>query len=105
MTLTFAYPPVLFLLVVPALIVAWVWRRQGRRVVLPFDHTGLAGGRGWWVLLTVGETVPALVLAVVIVLLAGPQRYGEPQTKRRLTNIELLVDVSGSMTTPFGDGT
>jgi Ca-activated chloride channel family protein len=105
MTLTFAYPPVLFILVVPALLVAWVWRRQGRNVVLPFDHSGPAGGRGWWVLLSAAETLPALVLAVVILLLAGPQRYGEPQAKRRLTNIELLVDVSGSMTTPFGDGT
>jgi Ca-activated chloride channel homolog len=42
---------------------------------------------------------------VVIVVLAGPQRLGEPQSKRVLTNIELCVDVSGSMTTPFGDGT
>ncbi|HEX3315836.1 MAG TPA: VWA domain-containing protein [Gemmataceae bacterium] len=36
--------------------------------------------------------------------LAGPQRLGEPEANRKATNIELLVDVSGSMTAPFGDG-
>jgi len=46
-----------------------------------------------------------LLLAVVIVILAGPQRYGEPQSKRVLTNIEFCVDISGSMTSPFGEGT
>ncbi len=51
------------------------------------------------------ESIPALILAVVILLLAGPQQLSAPRTKRVLTNIELCVDVSGSMTTPFGEGT
>src|SRR5215212_4246929 len=104
MTLAFAYPLVLFFLVVPALLLAWVWRREGRRVVLPFDHGPAGSGRAWRVLISLAESLPALALAVVIVLLAGPQQFGAPQARRRLTNIELLVDVSGSMGTPFGDG-
>ena len=44
------------------------------------------------------------MLALVIVLLAGPQRWDEPRTQRSLTNIEFCVDVSGSMTARFGDG-
>jgi Ca-activated chloride channel family protein len=104
MVIAFAYPFLLFLLVVPALLLAWVWKRDGGRLVLPFDHAPAASGRVWWVLVGLAESLPPLLLAVVIVLLAGPQRFGEPQAKRRLTNIELLVDVSYSMTAPFGDG-
>ena len=52
-----------------------------------------------------GESLPALVLALVILLLAGPQRLSAPKTRRVLTNIEFCVDVSGSMTTPLGEGT
>ena len=51
------------------------------------------------------ESVPALILAVVIVILAGPQQLSEPRLKRALTNIEFCVDVSGSMNARFGDGT
>src|SRR5262249_37083343 len=57
-----------------------------------------------YVLLGLFESAPALLQVVAILLIAGPQRYGEPQTKRALTNIELCVDISYSMTTPFGDG-
>jgi Ca-activated chloride channel homolog len=38
------------------------------------------------------------------VILAGPQRWDEPKTRRVLTNIEFCVDVSGSMTAKFGEG-
>jgi Ca-activated chloride channel family protein len=48
--------------------------------------------------------VPALVLAVVILVLAGPQRLSGEQRERELTNIQFCLDVSGSMTSPFGDG-
>jgi Ca-activated chloride channel family protein len=42
---------------------------------------------------------------VAIGILAGPHRNGAPQQKRSLTNIQFAVDVSGSMTAPFGEGT
>ncbi len=103
--MSFAYPAVLAFLIVPVLLIGWVWRRSGGRVALPVDHGGHSSGRGWAVALAVGESIPALILAVAIMLLAGPQKLSAPRTKRVLTNIELCVDVSGSMTTPFGDGT
>ena len=103
--MTFSHWPVLFALVIPIALIAWVWWRSDRQLALPFDH-GMAGtGRGWWIGLSVAESIPALILAVVIILLAGPQRMGEPKTKRSMTNIELCVDVSGSMTAGFGEGT
>jgi Ca-activated chloride channel family protein len=101
----FAHPAVLFLLVVPAALLIWVWRRQSNRVVLPFDHGRQGSGKALRVFVTVAESLAPLLLAAVIVVLAGPQRYGEPRTKRVLTNIEFCVDVSGSMTAPFGEGT
>jgi Ca-activated chloride channel family protein len=105
LNISFTYWPLLFALVVPVALLVWIWRRQGRRVVLPFDHGRPGSGLGWFFLIGFAESLPAAILAVVIVLLAGPQRLGEPKEKRVLTNIELCVDVSGSMTAPFGDGT
>ncbi len=103
--MSFAHPPVLLLLVVPAWLLWWVWHRSGRRVVLPFDHGRQGDGTGLRVTVDLAESVPGAILAVVVLILAGPQRTGEPKTKRTLTNIEFCVDVSGSMLTPFGDGT
>jgi Ca-activated chloride channel homolog len=104
MSLSFLHPWLLPLLVVPAGLLVWVWKRPGQQVVLPLDH-GLPG-RGWvWrVALNAADSVPALLLAVAVVLLAGPQRYGEPEARRKLTNIQLCLDISFSMTAPFGDG-
>jgi Ca-activated chloride channel family protein len=101
---SFLYPWVLLLLVIPAALLYWTWWRPGRRLVLPFDHGRPAKGSGWRVLISLMESVPPLLLALAIVLLAGPQRLGEPKDKRILTNIEICLDVSGSMQTPFGDG-
>jgi Ca-activated chloride channel family protein len=103
--MTFAYPLVLILLLLPGVLLGWVWLRAGRRVVLPFDHGRPGRGRGWFMLIGVAESAPPLLLGIVVILLAGPQRWGEPRTKRSLTNIELCVDVSGSMVATFGDGT
>jgi Ca-activated chloride channel family protein len=38
-------------------------------------------------------------------LIAGPQSWDAPRSKRVLTNIEFCVDVSGSMGAKFGSGT
>jgi Ca-activated chloride channel family protein len=103
--MSFAYPLVLVLLVVPLLLLAWVWRRRGGRVALPFDHGQARPARLLGALLKLAESLPALVLAVVVLILAGPQQLSAPKTRRVLTNIEFCVDVSGSMTSPLGDGT
>ncbi len=100
----FLYPWVLLLLVLPAALLYWTWWRPGRRLVLPFDHGRPGTGVSWRVLITAMESVPPLLLGLAIVLLAGPQRLGEPKDKRVLTNIEICLDISYSMTTPFGDG-
>jgi Ca-activated chloride channel family protein len=102
--MSFLYPWVLTLLIVPLALLVRVWRQGGHPVVLPFDHAGKGRGWGWRTLLGVAESVPPLLLAVAIVLLAGPQRYGEPESKRKLTNIEICLDISGSMTAQFGEG-
>ena len=54
--------------------------------------------------LQIGETLPGLGLAVAVMLLAGPQQLDAPKLKRALTNIQFCLDVSGSMTSQFGEG-
>jgi Ca-activated chloride channel family protein len=102
---SFERSELLILLVIPILALAWVWLREGRRVALPVDHTTPEGGRGWRTAVSCAESVFPLLLAVAVLLLAGPRRAGEPMDKRKLTNIEICVDVSGSMGYPFGAGT
>jgi Ca-activated chloride channel family protein len=106
---SFAHAWVLYGLVLPALFLAWVWGNRwllpGRRVVLPLDRARGRGGWWWWTLLGVVESIPPLLLAIAIAILAGPNRNGPPQQKRSITNILFAVDVSGSMTSPFGEGT
>lgn len=94
--MTFLYPWVLLLLAVPILL---AWGILGRRpgVVVPFDNQPHARRRWLPALLGVFETVPLLLLAVAIVLLARPQMMKQPRAERSLTNIEICMDVSGSM--------
>ena len=99
----FRHPWVLILLLVPALLLIWVWRRGGG-LVLPFDHAPPRGGKWIRGLIGVAESMPAVLLGIVILILAGPQRWSEPRTQKVLTNIEFCVDVSGSMGAQFGDG-
>ena len=100
----FRHRPVLMLLVVPAALLYWTWARRGRSVALPFDHSG---ARSSWILaqtLKLFASLPAGLLAIAIVLLAGPQSWSAPRSKRVLTNIQFAVDVSGSMGAKFGTG-
>jgi Ca-activated chloride channel family protein len=104
---TFAYPTALGLLAVPVLLLIWVWANRWvlpqRRLVLPVDAARSGGGWWLWATVTVAESVPPLLLAVGVLILAGPQRNGPPKEKRSLTNIQFCVDVSGSMMAPYGD--
>lgn len=103
--MNFARPFLLLLLIVPVLLVWWEWRRRGRPLVLPLDHSGARPRR--WLERTVkcANLLAPLLLAVAILLLAGPQRLATPKEERVLTNIEFVLDVSGSMAWAFGDGT
>lgn len=103
--MSFARPLVLLLLVLPLLLCLWEWQRRGHRLVLPLDHAAARGGRWLRRLVTPLQWLPHLLLAVAIVLLAGPRRLGIPSSERELTNIQFVLDVSGSMMAKFGDGT
>jgi Ca-activated chloride channel family protein len=102
---SFAQPLWFLALALPVLLIAWECRRRPRPVVVPFDHHNQPRGAALSRLLRLVALLPALLLAVAIVLLAGPQRAGVPQQERVLTNIEFVVDVSGSMMSEFGSGT
>ncbi|MEM9018867.1 MAG: vWA domain-containing protein, partial [Verrucomicrobiota bacterium] len=103
--MSFQYPIVLVLIVFVALpLLVWVWRRRGRETVLPFDESGIRHAGGWSAFLNLFASLPAFILAIALVLAAVPLRLGEPISKRKLTNIEFCVDISGSMTAEFGEG-
>jgi Ca-activated chloride channel family protein len=101
---SFARPFLLLLLVAPVLLCAWEWQPRGHPLVLPFDHSGARGSSWLRRIVSTAQLLPHLLLAVAIVILAGPRRLGTPQAERVLTNIQLVLDVSGSMTARFGDG-
>lgn len=102
--MSFSHPLVLLGLSVPVLLLVWVWKRQGW-VSLPFDHGAPGRQRLLDWSLRAAESLPALLLGVVILLLAGPTRLGAPEARRKMTNIEFCVDISGSMMASFGSGT
>ena len=103
--MNFARPFLLLLLIVPVLLLWWEWRRRGLPVVLPLDHSQARPRRWLERIVKCANLLPALLLAVGICILAGPQRTVTPKDERVLTNIEVVLDVSGSMMSPFGDGT
>ncbi len=102
--MSFAYWLILLLLLIPVYLIVHVWRRRGRNVVLPFDHGVQKSGAWLRGFIGIAEMLPALLLVVVIIMLAGPQKLSEPRTRRAMTNIEFCVDISGSMTAKFGEG-
>ncbi|MFN3243882.1 MAG: vWA domain-containing protein [Planctomycetota bacterium] len=103
----FARPWLLLLLALPVIHLYWVWARRSGRFSMPFDSDGSRRlGSGWLMrgLLGIGESLPALLFAVAILLIALPQELAAPKKKRALTNIQFLVDISGSMSAKFGEG-
>lgn len=100
----FSSPWFLALLVFPAGLAFFLWRHGGRQVPLPFDHQPLHRRHLLAFLLKMAELPPLLLLAVAILILAGPRRFEQPRDERRLTNILFCLDVSGSMTAPYGTG-
>jgi len=103
--MSFARPFFLLLLFLPVLLCIWEWQRHGHRLVLPLDHTRERGGRWLRRLITPLQFVPHLLLAVAIVMMAGPRRLGVPKSERQLTNIQFVLDVSSSMLAKFGEDT
>ncbi|MBK7405173.1 MAG: VWA domain-containing protein [Phycisphaerales bacterium] len=102
--MSFAHPWVLLALILPAALVVWESARRGFVVRVPVDYgsprPGLWRGR----VLLAANLLPTVVLATAVVILAGPRRLGPPKGERVLTNIEICLDVSGSMSSPLGSG-
>ncbi len=94
--MTFASPMMLLLLALPVLM---LWSIPLRRagLTLPFDHQAHPRRRVLTALLTAFECFPALLLAIAVLILAGPQSMQQPKDARELTNIQICMDVSGSM--------
>ncbi|HAY82286.1 MAG TPA: aerotolerance regulator BatA [Planctomycetaceae bacterium] len=100
----FRYPMALLIGIVPLALTIWVWVRSGRNVVVPFDHGTQRSGNWLWTLVNFAELLPAILALVIILILCGPVTFGVPESKRKLTNIYFCVDISGSMTASFGEG-
>jgi Ca-activated chloride channel family protein len=103
--MSFAHPLVLLLLALPVILTAWEWRRPGHRLVLPFDHGDLPAGRRLERFIQALQMSGPILLALAILLLAGPQRMRPAEDSRVLNNVIFCLDLSGSMMAPFGDGT
>lgn len=97
--MSFVHPWVLLFLAVPVLL---LWVVLGRRagLVMPFDLQSHRERRWTRWLLGAFDLVPLLVLAAAITILAGPQMLKPSRRDRELTNIQICMDVSGSMTGP-----
>jgi Ca-activated chloride channel family protein len=103
--MSFRYPVLVYIAGVMCIgLLLWTWRRSSGRTIIPSDHGARGRGWTWLIILNLADSIPALLAANALLILAGPQRLGEPQNKRSLTNIELCMDVSGSMTAAFGSG-
>lgn len=103
--MSFHHPMVLWLLALPVVYGFWQWVRRGHQVALPFDHGQQGRGRLLRFMASSADSLPALLLAIAILLLAGPRKTAPPQDERIMSNIILCVDVSGSMNARFGKGT
>ena len=100
--MSFRFPMLLLLLVLPVVLAFWLWARRGQPLVIPFDHGTQRSGRHLRALVVLSEMALPLLLAVTILLLAAPRRMAPPRDQRILTNILFCLDVSGSMTARIG---
>lgn len=103
--MSFHQPAWLWLLALPILWGFWQWVRRGHPVTLPFDYGRQRDGRYLRGVVNLVETLPALLLAIAILILAGPRRPAPPENERILNNIVLCLDMSGSMSMRFGAST
>jgi Ca-activated chloride channel family protein len=100
--MSFHHPQLLWLLALPVLWGFWQWVRRGHPLALPFDHGQQRDGRWLRSLTNLAGTLPAVLLAIAVLMLAGPRKPAPPLDERILNNIIICLDVSGSMGVPFG---
>jgi Ca-activated chloride channel family protein len=95
---TFTHPSLLLLLAVGVVLVVFAWQRMGPGLTMPFDGRTHRPRRFLDWTLRGFDALPAIALMAVVCMLAGPQVLRRPTEQRVLTNIQFLMDVSGSMT-------
>jgi Ca-activated chloride channel family protein len=100
--LLFVRPFLLLLLAVPIALLIFQFRYKGQAVAIPSDHHPHRRRRFLTIALDATASLPPLLLAIIILLLAGPRKFEQPRTAREMTNIQFCIDVSGSMTASFG---
>lgn len=98
----FAHPKLLWLLAIPVILAFWEWTRRGQPVVVPADFRTARRGRALRFLIQSANMLPASLLAGAIVLLARPIKNAPPVVERQLTNIEIVLDISPSISWPYG---
>ena len=103
--MSFQHPAVLWLLALPILWAYWQWVRRGHPVVVPFDYGHQREGRRLGAAVNLMQTLPALLLAIAVLILAGPRRPAPPSDERVMSNIIICLDMSGSMDMAFGHST
>jgi len=105
----FANPERLWLLAIPVVLAFWEWVRRGHAVVLPIDFRVQRKGLLLGALIHTANMLPALLLVIAILMFANPRTQSEPEIEKAHTNVQFVLDLSGSMVAPFGtqptDGT
>jgi len=105
----FANPERLWLLAIPVVLAFWEWVRRGHAVVLPIDYRVQRKGIWLGALVHTANMLPAVLLMIAILLFANPRTQSEPEVEKAHTNVQFVLDLSGSMRAPFGtqpaDGT
>ena len=103
--MTFLYPKLLAFLAIPVIVAFWEWVRPGQPLAMPFDHAKVGRGRFWQFLINSANCLPAGLLAIAILFLAHPVIFNPPEVERQLTNVQIVLDTSGSMKSPHGPQT
>ncbi len=98
----FANPEILWFLALPVCLAFWEWVRKGQAIVLPIDHQRHKKGFFLSILVHTANMLPAMMMTTAILLLARPMTHTPPEVVRSVTNIQLVLDLSGSMNYPFG---
>lgn len=98
----FLHPQWLGLLALPVILAFWEWVRRGQPIALPFDHGKQGRGLVLRFLVLCANCLPAGLLTLAIIFLAHPVTFLPPEVERKLTNVQILLDTSGSMAEAHG---
>jgi len=100
--MTFLHPQWLALLALPVILAFWEWVRRGQPIALPFDHGRQRRGLVLHFLVLCANSLPSVLLAFAIIFLAHPVTFTPPEVERQLTNVQIVLDTSGSMAENHG---